>query len=293
MAPDAPATVEPPTPTRRLACLVVVSGQEPGRVIHLQRASLVIGRDPQAGIRILDHGVSRRHARLRIRGGRVRLTDLGSTNGTWHNGRRLREEAVLCDGDQLRLGGSRLTFRANSPDDMQRAQTHYHRATRDALTCLLNRVSIEERLHREVERHKRYKQGLAVIRLEIDALDRIGRDRGAQAAVRVIRQVARAVRCGLRSCDLAARAGTASFVLVLPACNLPRARSVAERLRVGIATLRVTHAGKRVPVTARLGLAVAAGASTTAAKLLAAAAADCRRAAQGGGDRAGGGERLA
>lgn len=284
----APAPADPPTPTRRLPCLVVVAGREPGRVIPLQRASLVIGRGEDAGIRIQDHGVSRRHARLHLGGGRVRLADLGSTNGTWCNGRRLEGEAVLRDGDQLRVGGSRLAFRFDRAEQAHQPRALYHRATRDPHTGLFNRASLEDRLDREVERHKRYKRGLAVIRLDIDHLDAIHRARGKTACDRVIVQVARAIRCCLRASDLVCRSGKAGFAVVLPECNLPRARAIAGKLRSRVDTLRISHANKPVPVKASLGVAVAAGASTSAGKLLAAASSDCRRARQHGGNRVGG-----
>ena len=68
-----------------------------------------IGR--QAGVAILlgDQDVSRRHAVLERAGGRVVLTDPGSTNGTWVNRRRLRaggpgDRVELRDGDEVRLG---------------------------------------------------------------------------------------------------------------------------------------------------------------------------------------------
>jgi signal transduction histidine kinase/ActR/RegA family two-component response regulator len=83
-----------------------------------------LGRDPGNAIVLADPTVSRRHAEIR-RGedGRYRLTDLGSTHGTWVAGRRVRE-AVLGDGDEIRIGSCRLRFadpasRALSPDDVR------------------------------------------------------------------------------------------------------------------------------------------------------------------------------
>jgi pSer/pThr/pTyr-binding forkhead associated (FHA) protein len=50
-----------------------------------------------------DDTVSRRHAELRLVEGRWMLRDLGSTNGTWVNGRRVME-AEVAPGDELQLG---------------------------------------------------------------------------------------------------------------------------------------------------------------------------------------------
>jgi hypothetical protein len=58
-----------------------------------------------------DKGVSRRHVIIRRRGTLIYVADIGSTNGTWHNGQRLVAfgERLLRDGDELQL--SRLKLR--------------------------------------------------------------------------------------------------------------------------------------------------------------------------------------
>jgi hypothetical protein len=68
---------------------------------------LTIGRAADADVVVADPLVSRRHARLVVRGGRFVLADLGSKNGTRVNGESIRE-AVVAPGDRIELGGSRL-----------------------------------------------------------------------------------------------------------------------------------------------------------------------------------------
>ncbi|MEU6097202.1 DUF1707 and FHA domain-containing protein [Streptomyces sp. NPDC047079] len=70
---------------------------------------LRIGRDPASGLRLSHETVSRVHAELRHQGGLWVLRDLGSTNGTTVNGRRVIGAAVVRDGDQVSFG--RMTFR--------------------------------------------------------------------------------------------------------------------------------------------------------------------------------------
>jgi DNA-binding winged helix-turn-helix (wHTH) protein len=68
----------------------------------------VIGRDPDATVRI-DHSlVSRRHARVSVEGDRALLEDLESRNGTFLNGRRVESPTPLHDGDVLGLGNLTL-----------------------------------------------------------------------------------------------------------------------------------------------------------------------------------------
>ncbi|MET9443027.1 DUF1707 and FHA domain-containing protein [Streptomyces sp. NPDC006610] len=70
---------------------------------------LRIGRDPGNGLRLAHETVSRVHAELSRRGGAWVLRDLGSTNGTTVNGRRVVGAVVVCEGDQVGFG--QVTYR--------------------------------------------------------------------------------------------------------------------------------------------------------------------------------------
>lgn len=67
-------------------------------------SALRIGRDPANGLRLSHDTVSRVHAELRHQGGMWVLRDLGSTNGTSVNGRRVIGAAIVGDGDQVSFG---------------------------------------------------------------------------------------------------------------------------------------------------------------------------------------------
>ena len=69
-----------------------------------------VGRGIAADVRLDDHTVSARHAIVVARGGRLRILDDRSTNGTVVNGRRV-DEAELRDGDVVVLGRVVLTYR--------------------------------------------------------------------------------------------------------------------------------------------------------------------------------------
>src|SRR5262245_29922903 len=71
----------------------------------LTSARLLIGRSSTCQLVLADDTVSRRHAELRVEEGRWLLRDLGSSNGTWVNGRRVIE-AEVRPGDLLHLGGA-------------------------------------------------------------------------------------------------------------------------------------------------------------------------------------------
>ena len=71
---------------------------------ELVQAHVTIGRSGSCHLVLGDDTVSRRHAELFIDDGRWILRDLGSSNGTWVNGRRV-VEAEVRPGDVVHLGG--------------------------------------------------------------------------------------------------------------------------------------------------------------------------------------------
>jgi hypothetical protein len=81
-----------------------------GRRIVVGSAGVTLGRSRQCDIVLDDANVSRQHAEVRPRGGSWILNDLGSTNGSQLNGRRIDHAEVLKPGDEIKLGTSTLAF---------------------------------------------------------------------------------------------------------------------------------------------------------------------------------------
>jgi hypothetical protein len=77
------------------------------RTFGVDGRPLTIGRAPDNGLVLFDGRVSRHHARLYGRRGALLLADLGSTNGSWVNDRRV-EEMALGEGDRIRVGDTVL-----------------------------------------------------------------------------------------------------------------------------------------------------------------------------------------
>ncbi len=92
--------------------LEVRAGHGLGLAFALTASPVIIGRDPQATIRLDDYSVSWRHAQLVDRGGRWFVSDTDSAGGTWVNGARLArgQEVPLDEGTQLRLGDATLAY---------------------------------------------------------------------------------------------------------------------------------------------------------------------------------------
>lgn len=89
--------------------LLIRKGEGVGRDHILGAGECVVGRDPGAHFVLDDSLTSRRHFRVVAEGGLYFVEDLGSTNGTRLNGRRVARER-LGDGDRILVGGTELEF---------------------------------------------------------------------------------------------------------------------------------------------------------------------------------------
>jgi RND superfamily putative drug exporter len=107
--------VSPTVVTRRLRLmdlLVMVDGEEPGRVFPLEGDTISIGRDPRNQIALTDVKLSGFHVRLQrgLDGGLV-IEDRGSTNGTFVNGHLLADAQRLLENDLIQVGGTTLQLK--------------------------------------------------------------------------------------------------------------------------------------------------------------------------------------
>ncbi len=101
----------PPRSAPQVTHALVVDG--PNTRHELREGSNIIGRGTEASIRLPDTGVSRRHVDVQLAHGQASVVDLGSTNGTIVNGRRV-PHIQLSDGDVIRIGHSVLAYRRES-----------------------------------------------------------------------------------------------------------------------------------------------------------------------------------
>jgi len=84
--------------------LVVVDGLEPGRRVELRESALRIGRTEPCELVLPDPGISRTHCRIENRFGEIVVTDLGSTNGTFVDGRKVAGTTRLPVDSTLQVG---------------------------------------------------------------------------------------------------------------------------------------------------------------------------------------------
>jgi uncharacterized RDD family membrane protein YckC len=89
-----------------------------GREVEVGEGEISLGRSQSANVSVKDASVSRNHALMQAKSGRLTVKDLNSSNGTFLNGMRIFAEAELHDGDLLTLGESEMRVRILPPESV-------------------------------------------------------------------------------------------------------------------------------------------------------------------------------
>lgn len=123
-------------------------------------------------------------------------------------------------------------------------QTSLHRlATRDALTGLGNRSSLDQWLRTEISRTRRHNTPLAVMMIDIDKFKPLNDSLGHLAGDRVLRAFARVFESSTRSSDLIFRYGGDEFAILMPHTDLAGANRAAELIRRNIGRIPNSELG--------------------------------------------------
>jgi pSer/pThr/pTyr-binding forkhead associated (FHA) protein len=98
-------------PNRRGTSVVVVRSDTQAGLSFEVKDAVVLGRSDEADVTLEDPYASEFHLRLVARDGSIMLHDLGSTNGTYVNGRRVTDPVALSKGDAVQIGKTVLEVR--------------------------------------------------------------------------------------------------------------------------------------------------------------------------------------
>jgi diguanylate cyclase (GGDEF)-like protein len=127
-------------------------------------------------------------------------------------------------------------------------------STIDNLTGLFNRTFFFAAVEREIARSARSGRGFCLLMMDLDELKQINDLHGHFFGDRVLRGVGEVIRSGGRRIDTAARYGGDEFVVLLPETDPTGAYVLAEKIRLGVADLRVDVAGSMINPSISIGV---------------------------------------
>jgi diguanylate cyclase (GGDEF)-like protein len=138
-------------------------------------------------------------------------------------------------------------------------QELHRRATTDALTGVLTRGAVEQRLHAELARAQRYGRHLSLLLVDVDDLKLVNDAHGHTAGDVVLRSLARELDGSVRSTDIVGRWGGDEFLVICPEANEVAAAAVATKIVSVAAAVGVHRNGVHLASTVSVGWVNAAG----------------------------------
>ena len=240
-------------------CLVVIYApvaSDLGRRHVLDQEVITIGRDRENDIVLDSDSVSRRHARIEHRDGRIYLTDLDSTNGTYVNDdNEPVRDCQLRRGDQVKIGDTIFKYLSGSDVEAQYHETIFNMTITDGLTDVGNKKRLDQLVQKEIPRAVRHNRELSLLMVDIVHFNDVTDTYGHPAGDSVLRDLAGILQKRLRPDDELGRYGGEEFAAVLPETSLIGAVKIAEDLRNLVEQHRFIVEGEQIRVTVSIGAA--------------------------------------
>ena len=170
------------------------------------------------------------------------------------------------------------------------AARNAHRTTQqtihDDATGLVNRWYLEETLPRELHRSGRANVPLTVTALDLDRLEQVTEQFGADAGDALLSEAGRVIREHLRKSDMACRYDGQEFILVLPNSSSKATLERLQQIQVALKELELYHGDQLLNgLSVSAGIATAGPDGTTTQELVTSAREALHQAKRSGGDR--------
>jgi two-component system cell cycle response regulator len=271
------------------ACLILIRGAPQGHRFFITADEMIIGRDPTADISITDSSISRKHAKVTRVGNVVKIEDLGSSNGTAVNGKKLESGNVakLAKEDLIKLGNSIVKYLPAGEIEIIFYGNLNQAANTDPLTKCFNKGYFLEAIEAEVKRAKALATKLSLIFLDLDHFKKVNDTYGHEGGDFVLKEFTNLIRGTgiLKQKDIFARYGGEEFCLMMPGTSVEDAAQVAETLRGKIHGHEFNDEGTRIAVTSSLGVSELKSDHDVASDLIKAADKALYESKQGGRNR--------
>ncbi|MEZ6124849.1 MAG: GGDEF domain-containing protein [Planctomycetaceae bacterium] len=223
-------------------------------LVRLELNQTTVGREMSCGLSLPDSSVSRQHAVIERTDSGYRITDLGSTNGTCINERRITT-AELHPGDRIQFGSFIFKFLSTNHIELQYHEAVYSMMTRDGLTGTLNKRSFMEILDREFHRSVHRGTDLSLIMFDVDHFKSVNDTWGHLAGDEVLQELGRRIGRIVEDHDVFARYGGEEFAVLLAGVSQDEARRLAETIRQTVAVEPFATGAGPLELTVSLGVA--------------------------------------
>jgi two-component system cell cycle response regulator len=254
------------------ACLILIRGTPQGHRFFITQDEMIIGRDPSADLCIADQSISRRHAKVNRTDHGVTLEDLGSSNGTSVNGKKLEPGNIvtLAKEDLVKLGNSIVKYLPAGELEIVFYGNLNQAANTDPMTKCFNKGYFMEAIEAEFKRAKALTTPLSLIFFDLDHFKKVNDTYGHEGGDYVLKEFSNLVRAlgVIQQKDIFARYGGEEFCLLLPSTVIQDAEKTAELIRGKIQAHNFTYEGSRIPVTSSLGVSELRSEMETASDLI-------------------------
>ncbi len=241
---------------KKPAALLVVGGELNGSIFDLNGHVVTIGRSADNTIALDFNGISRYHFKILAEDDGFILEDLGSKNGTFLNNKKVEGNIGLNKGDIIKIGAVALKYLPKGDPERLTYDKLNLEANTDKHTGCFNKGYFNNKLNLEVNKSKVTGEPLSLIVFDLDHFKKLNDGYGHDAGDFVLKEIAQCIRNGgIREDDIFARYGGEEFVILLPKTNIKQSFEIAERLRKLIEAKEFIYDGKRLPVTASIGVA--------------------------------------
>jgi diguanylate cyclase (GGDEF)-like protein len=238
------------------AALLVIGGDLNGTIFDLNEKIIGIGRNADNQIALEFNGISRYHFKLLISGEGHVLEDCGSKNGTYLNNKKVEILTPLAKGDIIKVGSIALKYLPKGDPERLTYDKLNLEANTDKHTGCYNKTYFNNKITLEVNKCKVTGDPLSLVIFDLDHFKKLNDNFGHDAGDFVLKELAQIIRAGgIRENDVFARYGGEEFVVLLPKTNLKQSFEIAERLRKLVENHQFMYDGKRLPVTASVGVA--------------------------------------
>lgn len=253
-----PAPVMAETPRR--PCLTVLRGGPVGLVYTLLPGTeTLIGRGGDSDIPFDEQRVSRRHALIKVDAtARAVIEDLGSSNGTFVNGSRIKKPHELKDRDRIQIGYA-CVIQFSYQDELEyQLQHEIAGGIKDPLTKIYTSKYFQDRLETEFTYARRRNTQLGVLIFAIDHFKELSLAHGPAVGDQMLVRVAERVQPILRAGDVFARYDAERFVVLARDLEEEGSLVLAQRIRKVVQESPFDCDGASLRLTVSLGIATLA-----------------------------------